>query len=108
MRRYYEANRPRLLAKATEGRARRRARLRGADVRVVSEKDWRRLVARYRGLCAYCQQVPWAHRDHVVPLDRGGRHSIGNLLPACQSCNYAKKTKTIVEFRRWLLRRAAA
>lgn len=38
--------------------------------------------------------------DHVVPLSRGGRHSIGNILPACESCNLSKHASYLVEWRR--------
>ena len=78
---------------------RRRASKRQADVRVVSDRDWARLVARYDGLCAYCRECPWEHRDHVIPLSRGGRESIGNLLPACGGCNVRKKAKLLIEWR---------
>ena len=68
-----------------------------------TEQDWARLVARYRGRCAYCGERPdTLHREHVIPIARGGRHSIGNILPSCPTCNYRKKTKLLVEFRREL------
>jgi 5-methylcytosine-specific restriction endonuclease McrA len=80
-------------------RRKRKGQIR-ADMRLVTERDWRRLVARYRGCCAYCGVKPTQlHRDHVVPLARGGRHSIGNLLPACPRCNLSKKTKYLFEWR---------
>lgn len=75
----------------------RRARLAQADVREVTQRDLDRLVARYRGLCAYCPE-PWSQWDHVVPLCRGGRHAIGNLLPSCRRCNYSKHHRLLVEW----------
>lgn len=83
----------------SENRRRGRARRRKAEIRLVTEADWRRLVARYRGLCAYCKQRPWTDRDHIIPLSRGGRHSIGNLLPACEFCNTSKHNRLLVEWR---------
>jgi 5-methylcytosine-specific restriction endonuclease McrA len=66
----------------------------------VSERDWKRLVARYRGCCAYCGERPdEVTMDHVVPAARGGRHSIGNVLPACGSCNGSKWALFLIEFR---------
>lgn len=83
-------------------RRRRKGQLR-ARAYLFTEKDWARLVARYRGCCAYCGKKPdQLHREHVIPLRRGGTHSVGNILPACPPCNYSKKTKTIME---WRLRR---
>ena len=68
---------------------------------LVTTRDWDRLVARHRGCCAYCgRRSDILHREHVIPIAKGGRHSIGNLLPACPPCNYAKKTKLLIEFRR--------
>lgn len=79
-----------------------RAAIRRAAVALpgVTDRDWGRLVARYGGFCAYCQEVPWQHIEHVVPLSRGGLHSIGNVLPACARCNCSKGNKLIVEWKR--------
>jgi 5-methylcytosine-specific restriction endonuclease McrA len=65
----------------------------------VSDRDWKRLINRHRGLCAYCGTEPYAHMDHVVPLSRGGRHSIGNVLPACPLCNLGKSARLLSEWR---------
>lgn len=66
----------------------------------VSARDWRRLVNRYRGCCAYCGVRPVVlHMEHVVPFARGGRHSIGNVLPACPGCNGTKSALLLVEWR---------
>jgi hypothetical protein len=66
----------------------------------VSHKDWLRTLRRYRGRCAYCGSKPDViHMDHVVPLARGGRHAIGNLVPACASCNCSKGGRFVMEWR---------
>lgn len=57
------------------------------------------MINRYRGKCAYCQSRPWSHWEHVIPVSRGGRESIGNLLPACSSCNPSKKNRLITEWK---------
>lgn len=80
-------------------RRNRKSRIK-AERFLVTERDWLRLIARYRGCCAYCQRRPGTlHHEHIIPIAQGGRHSIGNLLPACPDCNYRKKTKLLVEFR---------
>lgn len=85
--------------------ARRRTRKRRGDVRQITLLDWQRLCARHDHRCAYCgRQVPLT-QDHVVPLARGGRHAIGNLLPACTPCNSSKRDRLLVE---WRARRIAA
>lgn len=79
--------------------ARRRARKHEAGVWRVTPRDIARLVARFDSRCAYCRVAKWEHIDHVIPISRHGRHSIGNLLPACHSCNQSKTSKTLVEWR---------
>lgn len=64
----------------------------------VSVRDWRRLVGRFGGCCAYCGGGGPLERDHVVPICRGGKNTIGNLLPACRSCNAKKHMKLLVEW----------
>lgn len=78
----------------------RRARTLGADCRVISDRDWRRLTARFNGLCAYCQNRPWTERDHIIPLKKGGRYAIGNLLPVCHNCNDSKNARLLVTWKR--------
>lgn len=99
-----------------EGRALRiehahryRTRRRAAASPGVTERDWKRLVARYGGCCAYCGTPGGTSVDHVVPLSRGGRHSIGNVLPACKPCNSSKGNRLLIDWRtRILPRRIAA
>jgi 5-methylcytosine-specific restriction endonuclease McrA len=86
----------------------RRARLAQADVRVFTLNDWRRLILRYGGQCAYCHEVRPLTLDHVVPLARGGRHAVGNIVPACGSCNSSKNARLIVEWRTGRAARVAA
>lgn len=79
---------------------RRRTRRAGGGVFEFSDRDWRRLVARYRGCCAYCGvKHLQLQREHVIPIARGGRHSAGNILPVCPRCNGSKKAKLLTEWR---------
>ncbi|WP_405747825.1 HNH endonuclease [Streptomyces canus] len=67
----------------------------------VDSREWRKLVRRYRHRCAYCGgNEGGLHMDHVIPLSRGGRHAIGNVLPACQGCNLSKGAKLVAEWKR--------
>jgi len=78
----------------------------GTPIREIPDRDVVRLVRRHGERCAYCG-APWQHLDHVVPLERGGTHAIGNLLPACASCNTSKNRHLLAEWRRARARRAA-
>lgn len=43
------------------------------------------------GGCAYCgaSAVP-LQRDCLLPISRGGRYTLANVVPACASCNTSK------------------
>ncbi|HEX8510460.1 MAG TPA: HNH endonuclease [Propionibacteriaceae bacterium] len=56
-------------------------------------------MSRAQGCCAYCGECRPLTMDHVVPLARGGRHAIGNLAPACETCNKRKGSMLLVEWR---------
>lgn len=93
---YREVNRALFRQRATEYARKRRAKT-GPGVRPA---DWLRMVRRFDGRCAYCGVRPaQLEQDHVVPLSRGGRHAIGNVLPACRTCNAVKSRRLLVEWR---------
>lgn len=74
---------------------RRRAKIRCATIGKVTKRDIQALLRRP---CIYCgnksEQI-----DHVIPLARGGSHSIGNLAPACRRCNQTKKALLVIEWK---------
>lgn len=55
-------------------------------------------------LCFYCGSNQNLTIDHIIPVARGGRHSIGNILVACKTCNSQKGSKTIQEWRKLQLK----
>jgi 5-methylcytosine-specific restriction endonuclease McrA len=77
----------------------RKALLTGNGVYRISAKDWRRELQRHDNKCFYCKAEGVLTMDHVIPASRGGTHSIGNLVPACKSCNSSKRDRTIMEWR---------
>ena len=48
--------------------------------------DW------YGGHCAYCRVRVATQMDHVEPIAHGGKHTISNVVPACEPCNTRKGT----------------
>lgn len=84
--------------------SRRRALIREASVFEVTPRDLAAIVQANGGLCVYCGVAPVEHIDHVVPLVRGGSHSVGNLAGACSPCNLSKGKKLLVEWKRDKLR----
>ena len=76
-----------------------RARSRGTH----TAAEWWRKVRTYGGACHYCAR-PWGHhlhKDHAVPVSRGGSDALDNLVPACGDCNQAKGALTDREFIAW-------
>lgn len=71
----------------------------------VDDRDLRRLMLRQMSKCNHCgvyldkNVSRFVHLDHIVPLSRGGTHSIGNLQYLCQSCNVRKLDRLEVEVR---------
>ncbi|ATS93083.1 HNH endonuclease [Gordonia phage Patio] len=75
----------------------------------VTTWDWKRALRRSRGRCFYCgERSSKLTVEHIIPLSRGGRHSIGNIVPACPTCNYQKQNRTVMEWRIWKQRRENA
>lgn len=56
----------------------------------LTDEQWAALREAWGG-CAYCGAigVPM-QRDCVLALSRGGRYTLGNIVPACRSCNASK------------------
>lgn len=81
--------------------AKQNAQRRGGFVVLsVSEKDIRRMKS---SPCFICKAKEDIELDHVVPVSRGGRHSVGNLQPLCRKCNRRKWARFMIEVRagRW-------
>jgi 5-methylcytosine-specific restriction endonuclease McrA len=74
----------------------RKARMRGAGIKKISRREIALLLMKP---CFYCGNTENIQLDHVVPIARGGIHSIGNLLPACRSCNASKNKWFITEWK---------
>jgi 5-methylcytosine-specific restriction endonuclease McrA len=91
--------------KVREAEHRRRAFKNNTQTKFVSKKE---ILSLYLANCFYCSKPLAGTVDHIVPLSRGGRHSIGNLISACVSCNSKKGTKTIMEWKLSLLKKEGA
>jgi len=79
--------------------AKRRATKLNNGVYELSRRDMQRLMNAESCYLCGCNLTGERHIDHIIPLSRGGRHSIGNLAAACPTCNMRKHTLTPVEFR---------
>ena len=75
-----------------------KARKRDNGVFLISKVEISYLLNRP---CFYCGlKVQKITLDHVIPISKGGRHSIGNLVAACMPCNASKGNKFITQWKR--------
>mgnify|MGYP002142011573 FL=1 len=71
-----------------------KAKLKSVLIVQVSKKDLRRQFALFNDCCAYCgksESDEILHIDHFIPVSKGGTHVLGNLVPACKTCNFSKR-----------------
>jgi 5-methylcytosine-specific restriction endonuclease McrA len=84
----------------TEGQSKsklkRRAQKLGNGIFLVTTKELKRIK---NSPCTFCNSTKNIHIDHISPLSKGGRHSIGNLQALCQSCNTSKGASFYSVFR---------
>ena len=74
----------------------RYAKFKGVEQRLVTKRD----IARLQQMpCIYCQSKERIEIDHIQPIERNGRHSIGNLAPACLTCNRSKSDLFVMQWR---------
>jgi 5-methylcytosine-specific restriction enzyme A len=74
----------------------RRERAKARELR--ASQWWKRKCS--SGICHYCGRQVGAKAltmDHRVPIVRGGRSTKGNVVPACKTCNDAKKHRLAFE-----------
>jgi 5-methylcytosine-specific restriction endonuclease McrA len=68
----------------------------------LSDEQWT-AIKRAWGGCAYCGATSESlQRDCVLPISRGGRYTLDNVVPACRSCNASKCNGEVTG---WLRRR---
>ena len=56
----------------------------------LTDDQWHALMDAWGG-CAYCGGDGAAlQKDCMLPISRGGRYTVSNVVPACGSCNASK------------------
>ncbi|HLM17123.1 MAG TPA: HNH endonuclease signature motif containing protein [Acidimicrobiia bacterium] len=70
--------------------ARKRKRRMSRVEHDLSDEQWTAIKTAWGG-CAYCGATGGPlQRDCVLPISRGGRYTLDNIVPACGSCNASK------------------
>ena len=82
--------------------SRRRRKRMAQVVNDLTATEWAALQDAWGG-CAYCGTPDGPlQKDCLLPISRGGRYTLANVVPACRSCN-ASKCNT--EVTTWLRRK---
>jgi 5-methylcytosine-specific restriction endonuclease McrA len=97
---YYEENKERIKqyvkdnphVKKASDHKRRALRVSSSDGTVTS-KALLEMLMTWSGICPRCGREADSTIDHIVPLSKGGAHSITNLQLLCKSCNGSKHAK---------------
>ena len=85
--------------------ARRRKRRLSGKVQDLTAAQWAAICDAWRG-CAYCGAVCVPlQKDCVLPISRGGRYTVDNVVPACRSCNASKCNSEVTG---WMRRKKLA
>lgn len=73
------------------------AKRRGAGVKRIPAGWVRLLWERQRGMCSICGRwlLGTFHVEHVIPVSRGGEHTLANLALAHPLCNTRKSNKLL-------------
>ena len=89
VRKWQKANPEKRRMHARPSEHRRKAILKGSSGSFTA-LEWATLLTTYDNRCAYCKKRKKLTVDHVIPLSKGGINTIGNIVPACGSCNSSK------------------
>jgi len=87
----YLATHPHVVA---QHNGRRRAAKANAPINDLTAAQWETIKAQFGYRCAYCgHKVKKLTQDHIIPLSKGGSHTMSNIVPACKSCNSKKRDR---------------
>jgi 5-methylcytosine-specific restriction endonuclease McrA len=113
---YYQKNKEEIKRKCAEyaklhpevvanTQAKRRALKNRSAVELKGIKEWMREVrSKPFARCHWCGTKVSGKKiqfDHIIALNLGGSHTIGNLCASCRDCNYSKHDRALAE---WICR----
>ncbi|MDP4158382.1 MAG: HNH endonuclease [Bacillota bacterium] len=64
----------------------------------LTNEQWEEKRKKFDYKCAYCGKKSLLHREHFIPISKGGGYTYSNILPACKFCNSSKKDR---DFFKW-------
>lgn len=93
----YQIN-PELRIRTREKSKRRKARIREQTAHQIKPAQLITRFNLFNNRCAYCEALGDLHIEHVVPISKGGTHALGNIVPACSTCNFSKRDKEVEQW----------
>ena len=79
-------------------RARRVDRKGAPKVGLMTLWQWLEVRQAFGDRCCYCGAKEGLSLDHLTPISRGGRTTLGNVAVACRRCNSRKHKLSVEEF----------
>ncbi len=62
-------------------------------------EEWQKILDDHFHRCHYCgKKADNLHQEHKIPVSKGGGWTKDNIVPACISCNSAKRTRNYKKF----------
>lgn len=80
----------------------RQAKLANCKTYYISDREIDKL---YSDPCVACGSKTKQTIDHIIPIDLGGSHGIGNLQTLCLSCNSSKRNRVMTVWKKSLRRK---
>ena len=75
---------------------RRVSKLKDGHTVEFNHEELRKVFTYFSCECAYCGSKNNITIDHYIALDKGGSHSVDNIVLACSFCNTSKKNRDVV------------
>lgn len=73
--------------------------LRASTNTVEANVIWEDIKSVYKNRCAYCGvRTMKLQKDHVIPISKYGSDTMGNIVPACGTCNKKKHAKKLLDW----------
>jgi 5-methylcytosine-specific restriction endonuclease McrA len=63
----------------------------------LTAEQWEDIKASQNYKCAMCGEEKSLHRDHIIPVTKGGAFTKSNIQGLCKSCNSSKNNRIIEE-----------
>lgn len=74
----------------SRGHRNRKARKQSIHLVKYTDQQLKERYEQFSNCCSYCLKETKLFRDHFIPVSKGGSDCLGNIVPACLTCNSSK------------------